>query len=73
MSVSTKLGDEFLRIPKLEVSGTNWVIYKDRFILAIDARGIADHIDGTSKEPVDPLPEAARTAEKLSDEEPTVL
>ena len=69
MSVSTKLGDEFLCIPKLEVSGTNWVIYKDHFILAIDARGNADHIDGMSKEPVDPLPETARTAEKLSDEQ----
>ena len=49
MSVSTKLGDEFLRIPKLDVSGTNWVIFKDRFTWALDARGILDHIDGTSK------------------------
>jgi hypothetical protein len=55
MSVSTKLGDEFLRIPKLNVSGTNWVIFKDRFTWALDARGILDHIDGTEEEPVDPF------------------
>ena len=55
MSVSTKLGDEFLRIPKLDVSGTNWVIFKDRFTWALDARGILDHIDGTGKEPTDPI------------------
>jgi hypothetical protein len=62
MSTSTKLGDEFLRIPKLEVSGTNWVIYKERFIWALDARGIVDHIDGTGSEPADPVPEKDRTS-----------
>ena len=60
MSVSTKLGDEFLRIPKLDVSGTNWVIFKDRFTWALDARGILDHIDGTGKDPVDPISEEDR-------------
>ena len=69
MSVSTKLGDEFLRIPKLDVSGTNWVIFKDRFTWALDARGILDHIDGSAKEPVDPIPAADRAKEgfKLSE------
>jgi hypothetical protein len=59
MSAPTKLGEDFLRIPKLDVSGTNWVIFKDRFIWALDARGILDHIDGTGKEPAkpaDPIP-----------------
>ena len=64
MSTSTKLGDEFLRIPKLEVSGTNWVIYKEHFVWALDARGIVDHIDGTGKEPADPLAPAVHTDEK---------
>ena len=62
MSTSTKLGDEFLRIPKLDVSGSNWVIYKERFTWALDARSILDHIDGTRSEPVDPVPESARTS-----------
>ena len=55
MSASTKLGDEFLRIPKLDVSGSNWVIFKDRFTWALDARGILEHIDGTTSEPKDPI------------------
>ena len=55
MSTTSKLGDEFLRIPKLDVSGTNWVIYKDRFTWSLDARGILDHIDGSGTEPADPL------------------
>ena len=55
MSASTKLGDEFLRIPKLDVSGSNWVIFKDRFIWALDACGILDHVDGTSKELANPI------------------
>ena len=63
MSISTKLGDEFLRIPKLDVSGSNWVIYKERFTWALDARGIANHIDETGEEPLDPLTEAIRKTE----------
>jgi hypothetical protein len=35
---STKIGDKVLRIPKLDVAGSNWVIYKDRFTWSIDAR-----------------------------------
>ncbi|KAJ6614478.1 hypothetical protein B0H10DRAFT_1803401 [Mycena sp. CBHHK59/15] len=42
-TTSTKLGDDFLRIPKLEVTGKNWVIYKDRFIWAVDSRDFAEH------------------------------
>ena len=63
MSTSTKLGDEFLRIPKLEVSGTNWVIFKDCFTWALDACSILDHIDGTGKEPEDPIPQETREKE----------
>ena len=63
MSASTKLGDEFLKIPKLDVSGTNWVIFKDRFIWALDARGIVDHIDGTNTEPSYPISSEERGKE----------
>ena len=73
MSTSTKLGDEFLRIPKLEVSGANWVIYKDRFTLALDAHCILDHIDGTGKEPTDPIAEEDRTAKKALTAEQKIL
>ena len=57
MTTSTELGDEFLRIPKLDVSGSNWVIYKERFTWSLDTRGIVDHIDGSSNEPANPVPE----------------
>jgi transposase InsO family protein len=65
MTTTSKLGDEFLRIPKLDVSGSNWVLYKERFYWALDARAILDHIDGTSKEPVDPVSKASREAKEL--------
>ena len=69
MSVSTKLGDEFLRIPKLDVSGTNWVIFKDRFTWALDARGILDHIEGSSAEPADLITDADRKKGPLTEEQ----
>ena len=69
MTTTTKLGDEFLRIPKLDVSGSNWVLYKERFFWALDARAILDHVDGSGVEPIDPVPEATRTANRLSDKE----
>ena len=51
---TTKLGDDFLRVPKLASDGKNYVIFKDRLILSLDARGISGHLDGTSKEPAQP-------------------
>ena len=69
---STKLGDDFLRIPKLDVSGNNWVIFKDRFIWALDARCLLDHIDGTGSEPADPITEGAR-AKAVEGKEPKGL
>jgi hypothetical protein len=52
---STELGDEFLQIPKLDVAGTNWVIYKDRFTWSIDAQGLLHHLDGSEEEPNNPI------------------
>ena len=63
-TTSTKMGDEFLRIPKLEVSRTNWVVFKDRFTWALDARSILDHIDGSGSEPKDPIAEEIRAKVK---------
>jgi Reverse transcriptase (RNA-dependent DNA polymerase)/gag-polypeptide of LTR copia-type/GAG-pre-integrase domain len=69
MTTTSKLGDEFLRIPKLDVSGSNWVLYKERFFWALDARAILDHVDGKSAEPADPISEKSREANKLTEEE----
>jgi hypothetical protein len=50
---TTRLGDEFLRVLRLDVAGINWVVYKDRFLWSIDARGLLDHLEGSEEEPTD--------------------
>jgi len=42
-----KLGDDLMKVPQLNVAGTNWVVYKDRFCWAIDAQGLLEHVDGS--------------------------
>ena len=49
-----KLLEFFIRIPKLEVDGSNWVIFKDRFAFAAAAAGLEKHINGTGTEPSPP-------------------
>ena len=53
-SFTSKLGDEFLRVPKLSADGRNWVIYRDRLQLSVQARGLDGHLDGTDTRPLDP-------------------
>jgi len=50
-----KLGDDLMKVPKLETGGTNWVIYRDRFLWSIDARSLLEHVDGSEREPVCPV------------------
>src|SRR5258708_1195841 len=45
-----KLGDDLKKVPKLDAGGSNWVIYKDRFMWPIDPRGLLDHVDGSMRE-----------------------
>ena len=54
MSNSMKLGDDLMKVPKLEVTGSNWVIYKDWFSWAINTQGLLEHIDGSMWEPSKP-------------------
>ena len=54
MSTSTRLGDDLMKVPQLNVAGTNWVVYKDRFTWAIDARGLLEHVNGSKWEPTRP-------------------
>ena len=69
MSTTSKLGDEFLRIPKLDVSGLNWVLYKERFFWALDVHAILDHVDRTDTELADLVSKGSQEGGKLSDEE----
>jgi hypothetical protein len=48
MSTSNgKILEFFARIPKLETDGSNWVIFKDRFLYAAAAASLITHVDGT--------------------------
>ncbi|KDR67142.1 hypothetical protein GALMADRAFT_37024, partial [Galerina marginata CBS 339.88] len=38
-------------IPKLELKGTNWAVFRVRFKDAIEAKGFWGHFDGTSIRP----------------------
>jgi len=50
-----KLGDDLMKLPKLEASSTNWVVYKDHFLWPVDACGLLNHVDGSEREPVCPV------------------
>src|SRR6202522_339702 len=52
MSVANgKILEFFTKIPKLEADGSNWVIFKDRFLFAAAAASLVSHIDGTGVAP----------------------
>lgn len=48
------MGDEFLKVPKLEASGKNWPLWKKRLELSLAARGLSGYLDGKATQPVDP-------------------
>jgi hypothetical protein len=54
LTTNSKLLEFFIRIPKLEVNGSNWVIFKDHFAFVAAAAGLEKHIDGTGMEPSPP-------------------
>ena len=47
MSFTIKLGDEFLKVPKLEANGKDWPIWKSHLELSVVARGLMGYLDGT--------------------------
>ena len=69
MTTTLKLGDEFLCIPKLDISGSNWVLYKERFFWALDACAILDHVNGIADEPGEPVPAKSWETKTLSNAE----
>ena len=46
-TVNGKLLEFFVQITKLEIDGSNWVIFKDRFAFVAAAADLEKHIDGT--------------------------
>src|ERR1700678_1497363 len=53
MSVSTTALADTLpsSVPKLDPTGSNWIVFLFRFQDAINAKGLWGHFDGTSKMP----------------------
>jgi hypothetical protein len=54
MSYNIKLGNDFLRIPKLPADGRGFVVWKERLELSIHAHGLYGHLDGAVTKPDDP-------------------
>ena len=42
-------------VPKLEVSGKNWAIYRIRFTRAVQSKGVWGHLDGSAPCPTPPV------------------
>jgi hypothetical protein len=61
-SLTPKLNDDFLHMPKLSSDGKNWVIYMDQLQLSVQACRLDGHLDGTISQPVDPP--ACKSTEK---------
>lgn len=47
----SKLGDDLMKVPKLEAGSIKWVVYKDCFIWSIDAHGLLEYLNGSKKKP----------------------
>ncbi|KAI0729275.1 hypothetical protein C8Q72DRAFT_778433 [Fomitopsis betulina] len=56
---NVKLGNDSVRVPKLELRGSNRVLYKDHLLWAADAKGYRGHLNGMVTEPVAPQAQAA--------------
>ena len=68
-SFTSKLGDDFLRVPKLASDGKHWVVYKDRLTLSVQAHGLGGHLDGTTTKPKQPAVTQATASRELTEEE----
>jgi hypothetical protein len=55
MSKFAKLGDDLMKVPKLDIGGTNWVVYKDRFLWSINVHSLLEHVDSSEGEPECPV------------------
>ena len=72
MSTSnSKILEFFARIPKLETDGSNWVIFKDRFLYAAAAASLITHVDGTEVLPplvtIGPRPPTTEQQQELDE------
>ena len=50
-----KLGNDLMKVPKLEASSTNWVVYQDWFLWSVNVQGLLEYVDGSKREPICPV------------------
>ena len=72
-SINSKLLEFFTHIPKLDIDGSNWVIFKDRFLFAAAAAGLKEHVKDDGKPPSAEPPIAHRPGQTLTDEQKEAL
>ena len=63
-STSTSLTDFSAALDKLDQSGSNWVMFQHRFLIAIRQKKVLGHFDGSSVKPA--LPQAAASPENAT-------
>ena len=51
-TTAVSLTDFSSAVEKLEATGSNWVIFKSRFLIAVKQKKVYGHFDGSSKKPV---------------------
>ena len=61
--------NDFLHVPKLALDGKNWVIYKDRLTLSVQACCLRGNLDGTAAKSTEPAVTQAPANRALTDEE----
>ena len=68
-SFTLKLGNDFLHVPELTLDRKNWVIYKDRLTLSVQACGLGGHLDRTATKLMEPTVTQASANRELTAEE----
>ena len=71
MSYDIKLGNDFLRVPKLPADRKGFIIWKERLELSICARGLYGHLDGTITRPADPSASSTGSTKPVDPKETT--
>lgn len=55
-STAPSLSDFAAAVDKLDASGSNWVMWQNRFMIAVRQKRVWSHFDGTSAKPVHMIP-----------------
>jgi hypothetical protein len=54
MNLDAMNADKFITILRLAPNGSNWILYRPRFLSAIGAKGLTRHVTGGAVPPIVP-------------------